>query len=75
MEINYSLNILLVVVITRSLEEKKYLIFYVNNFGGFYGFYRFCNAGLPSDITVVVDGINFHLHKVFLPIFCCGYSS
>jgi hypothetical protein len=25
---------------------------------------RFCNAGLPSDITVVVDDIKFHLHKV-----------
>lgn len=25
---------------------------------------RFCNAGLPSDITVIVDGVNFHLHKV-----------
>lgn len=72
MEINYSFKILLAVVITRSLEEKV-LIFYT--FGGFYGFDRFCNAGLPSDITVVVDGVNFHLHKVFLPIFCCGYSS
>lgn len=74
MEINYSFKILLAVVITRSLEEKV-LIFYINTFGGFYGFDRFCNAGLRSDITVVVDGINFHLHKVFLPIFCCGYSS
>ncbi|XP_028090924.1 BTB/POZ domain-containing protein At3g44820 [Camellia sinensis] len=31
-------------------------------------FYRegndwFCNAGLPSDITIAVDGANFHLHK------------
>ncbi|KAL4611598.1 hypothetical protein ACB092_08G136500 [Castanea dentata] len=31
----------------------------------------FCNAGLPSDITVVVDGINFHLHK-FPLISKCG---
>ncbi|GAB4859712.1 hypothetical protein Ancab_011192 [Ancistrocladus abbreviatus] len=23
----------------------------------------FCNAGLPSDVTVVVDGVTFHLHK------------
>ncbi|KAL8136746.1 hypothetical protein V2J09_002747, partial [Rumex salicifolius] len=23
----------------------------------------FCNAGLPSDVTVVVDGVHFHLHK------------
>ncbi|CAB4282907.1 unnamed protein product [Prunus armeniaca] len=23
----------------------------------------FCKAGLPSDITVVVDGVSFHLHK------------
>ncbi|KAI3748207.1 hypothetical protein L6452_11141 [Arctium lappa] len=32
------------------------------------GFYNeandwFCNAGMPSDITIVVDGVNFHLHK------------
>ncbi|GJY88501.1 BTB/POZ domain-containing protein [Tanacetum coccineum] len=32
------------------------------------GFYNeandwFCNAGLPSDLTIVVDGVNFHLHK------------
>ncbi|XP_002527435.3 BTB/POZ domain-containing protein At3g44820 isoform X2 [Ricinus communis] len=31
----------------------------------------FCNAGLPSDITVVVDGINFHLHK-FPLVSKCG---
>ncbi|KAI7756620.1 hypothetical protein M8C21_021371 [Ambrosia artemisiifolia] len=32
------------------------------------GFYNeandwFCNAGLPSDLTVVVNGVKFHLHK------------
>ncbi|KAJ8551953.1 hypothetical protein K7X08_028396 [Anisodus acutangulus] len=32
------------------------------------GFYRegndwFCNASLASDFTLVVDGVNFHLHK------------
>lgn len=32
------------------------------------GFHRegndwYCSAGLPSDITVIVEGINFHLHK------------
>ncbi|XP_076910414.1 BTB/POZ domain-containing protein At3g44820-like [Bidens hawaiensis] len=32
------------------------------------GFYNkandwFCNAGLPSDFTIVIDGVNFHLHK------------
>lgn len=26
---------------------------------------RFCRSSLPSDITVVVYDINFHLHKVF----------
>lgn len=31
----------------------------------------FCNAGLPSDITVIVDGVNFHLHK-FPLISKCG---
>ncbi|KAL8480918.1 hypothetical protein ACS0TY_027439 [Phlomoides rotata] len=31
----------------------------------------FCNASLPSDITVVVDGVNFHLHK-FPLISRCG---
>ncbi|GMY15900.1 BTB/POZ domain-containing protein At3g44820 [Fagus crenata] len=40
------------------------------------GFHRegndwFCNAGLPSDITVVVEGVNFHLHK-FPLISKCG---
>uniref|UniRef100_A0A5B7AZ86 BTB/POZ domain-containing protein n=1 Tax=Davidia involucrata TaxID=16924 RepID=A0A5B7AZ86_DAVIN len=40
------------------------------------GFYRegndwFCNAGLLSDITVAVDGVNFHLHK-FPLISKCG---
>ncbi|XP_073271186.1 BTB/POZ domain-containing protein At3g44820-like [Primulina huaijiensis] len=39
-------------------------------------FYRegndcFCNSSLPSDISVVVDGINFHLHK-FPLISKCG---
>lgn len=27
-------------------------------------FCRFCKTGLPSDITVVVDDVKFHLHKV-----------
>ncbi|KAI3793803.1 hypothetical protein L1987_36425 [Smallanthus sonchifolius] len=32
------------------------------------GFYNeandwFCNAGLPSDLTIAIDGVNFHLHK------------
>ncbi|XP_040992490.1 BTB/POZ domain-containing protein At3g44820 [Juglans microcarpa x Juglans regia] len=31
----------------------------------------FCNSGLPSDITVVVEGVNFHLHK-FPLISKCG---
>nr|DAD28684.1 TPA_asm: hypothetical protein HUJ06_030152 [Nelumbo nucifera] len=31
----------------------------------------FCNAGLPSDITVEVDGICFHLHK-FPLVSKCG---
>ncbi|KAG6779777.1 hypothetical protein NC652_011854 [Populus alba x Populus x berolinensis] len=31
----------------------------------------FCNAGLPSDITVVVDDIKFHLHK-FPLVSKCG---
>lgn len=40
------------------------------------GFHRqgndwFCNAGLPSDITIIVDGINFHLHK-FPLVSKCG---
>ncbi|KAK4441251.1 BTB/POZ domain-containing protein [Sesamum alatum] len=40
------------------------------------GFHRegtdwFCNASLPSDITVVVDEVNFHLHK-FPLISRCG---
>ena len=26
---------------------------------------RFCRTGLPSDITVVVDDVKFHLHKVY----------
>lgn len=26
---------------------------------------RFCRSSLPSDITVVVDDVDFHLHKVF----------
>lgn len=39
------------------------------------GFYRegndwFINAGLPSDITVVVNTVNFHLHKLnFVTVF------
>ncbi|KAL0370145.1 UNVERIFIED_CONTAM: BTB/POZ domain-containing protein [Sesamum angustifolium] len=28
--------------------------------------YQVCNASLPSDITVVVDEVNFHLHKVYV---------
>ncbi|PIN00982.1 hypothetical protein CDL12_26509 [Handroanthus impetiginosus] len=40
------------------------------------GFHRvgndwFCDSSLPSDITLVVDGINFHLHK-FPLISKCG---
>nr|GMD71301.1 BTB/POZ domain-containing protein At3g44820 [Ipomoea batatas] len=39
-------------------------------------FYRqgndwFCNASLPSDISLIVDGVNFHLHK-FPLISKCG---
>ncbi|XP_076888497.1 BTB/POZ domain-containing protein At3g44820-like isoform X1 [Bidens hawaiensis] len=39
------------------------------------GFYQeanewFCNAGLPSDITVVIDGVKFHLHKFPLSSRC-----
>ncbi|KAJ8767901.1 hypothetical protein K2173_020841 [Erythroxylum novogranatense] len=30
----------------------------------------FCNAGLPSDISVLVDGVNFHLHKFPLASKC-----
>ncbi|MFS7986657.1 putative SKP1/BTB/POZ domain superfamily, NPH3/RPT2-like family protein [Helianthus anomalus] len=26
----------------------------------------FCNAGLPSDITIVIDKVKFHLHKLVL---------
>ncbi|KAM1819610.1 hypothetical protein ACFX15_001176 [Malus domestica] len=26
----------------------------------------FCKARLPSDIIIVVDGVNFHLHKSLL---------
>ncbi|XWS52921.1 hypothetical protein CRYUN_Cryun11dG0114300 [Craigia yunnanensis] len=44
------------------------------------GFYRqgndwFCNAGLPSDITIVVDGVNFHLHKFPLMSKCGKITS
>ncbi|KAK4854864.1 hypothetical protein QYF36_001989 [Acer negundo] len=40
------------------------------------GFYRegndwYCNAVLPSDITVIVEGLNFHLHK-FPLVSKCG---
>jgi len=28
------------------------------------GIFRFCKTGLSSDITVVVDDVKFHLHKV-----------
>lgn len=28
------------------------------------GLDRFCNGGLPSDITVSIEGVTFHLHKV-----------
>ncbi|XP_073040457.1 BTB/POZ domain-containing protein At3g44820-like isoform X2 [Primulina eburnea] len=31
----------------------------------------YCNASLPSDITLVMDGVNFHLHK-FPLISRCG---
>ncbi|KAM2728659.1 hypothetical protein EV1_000129 [Malus domestica] len=34
----------------------------------------FCKAGLPSDMTVVVDGVSFHLHK-FRLISKCGKIS
>ncbi|KAM0996738.1 hypothetical protein ACFX14_006802 [Malus domestica] len=34
----------------------------------------FCKAGLPSDITVVVDGVSFHLHK-FPLVSKCGKIS
>ncbi|KAK9058638.1 hypothetical protein SSX86_023480 [Deinandra increscens subsp. villosa] len=39
------------------------------------GFYHeandwFCNAGLPSDITVVIGKVNFHLHKFPLSSRC-----
>ncbi|KAK1411937.1 hypothetical protein QVD17_32803 [Tagetes erecta] len=30
----------------------------------------FCNAGLPSDITVVIDNVKFHLHKFPLSSRC-----
>ncbi|KAI3738643.1 hypothetical protein L2E82_28692 [Cichorium intybus] len=30
----------------------------------------FCNAGLPSDITIVIDQVNFHLHKFPLSSRC-----
>lgn len=31
----------------------------------------FCNAGLPNDVTVTVEGVNFHLHK-FPLVSRCG---
>ncbi|KAJ0657242.1 putative SKP1/BTB/POZ domain superfamily, NPH3 domain, NPH3/RPT2-like family protein [Helianthus annuus] len=39
------------------------------------GFYNegndwFCNAGLPSDLTIVIDEVNFHLHKVMFLLTC-----
>lgn len=30
----------------------------------FHNYGRFCTAALPSDITIIVESINFHLHKV-----------
>ncbi|KAG4981020.1 hypothetical protein JHK85_034978 [Glycine max] len=38
----------------------------------------FCNGGLPSDITVSIDGVTFHLHKASFygshtAKFCYGY--
>lgn len=33
---------------------------------------RFCSSSLPSDITLIVDGVNFHIHKVFSVSFLCG---
>ncbi|XWS73977.1 hypothetical protein CRYUN_Cryun02cG0175800 [Craigia yunnanensis] len=44
------------------------------------GFYRqgndwFCNAGLPSDLTIIVDGVNFHLHKFPLMSKCGKITS
>ncbi|XP_022014594.1 ADP-ribosylation factor GTPase-activating protein AGD12-like isoform X2 [Helianthus annuus] len=37
----------------------------------------FCDAGLPSDITIVIDKVKFHLHKVtyigvFIYLKCCS---
>lgn len=39
-----------------------------------YGCDRLCTASLPSDITVVVDGVNFHIHKVLF-YFVTFYST
>lgn len=44
--------------------------------GKVYGFHRegndwFCSAALPSDITIIVESINFHLHK-FPLVSKCG---
>ncbi|KAL1161285.1 hypothetical protein V6Z11_A07G122800 [Gossypium hirsutum] len=44
------------------------------------GFYKhgndwFFNAGLPSDLTIIVDGVNFHLHKFPLMSKCGKIAS
>jgi len=40
------------------------------------GLDRFCNGGLPSDLTVSIEGVTFHLHKVpaFLSEICSFLS-
>lgn len=43
------------------------------------GFHRegndwFCNAGLPSDITLVIEEVNFHLHKFPLMSKCGKFA-
>ncbi|XP_075500608.1 BTB/POZ domain-containing protein At3g44820-like isoform X2 [Primulina tabacum] len=46
---------------------------HAGKYSGFYceGNDWYCNASLPSDITLVMDGVNFHLHK-FPLISRCG---
>lgn len=31
-----------------------------------FGYCRFCTTGLPSDVTVEVGEMSFHLHKVIV---------
>lgn len=50
-------------VISLGEQLLRYWIMWCESLMGI-GYDRFCNAGLPSDITVIVDGMNFHLHKV-----------